>query len=189
MRIISAAKRVEFVSDRMSYIIVRARSCDVIILNAHAPKEDKIDDVEDRFSEELEQVFDKFSTYHTKILLGNFSDKVGREDVLKPTIGNESLHQISNDNGVRLVYFATSKNLIVKSAKFPHRNVHKFSWSSPDGKTHNQIDNILIDRRRHTSILDVRSFRPADCDTDHCLVVAKVRKRLPVSKHTKPSYG
>jgi hypothetical protein len=40
----------------------------------------------------------------------------------------------------------------------------------------------LIDRRRHSSILDVRSFRGADCDTDHSLVVAKVRERLAVSK-------
>jgi hypothetical protein len=38
-----------------------------------------------------------------KILLGDFSDKVGREDIFKPTIGNESLHEISNDNGVRVV--------------------------------------------------------------------------------------
>jgi hypothetical protein len=104
-----------------------------------------------------------------------------REDIFKPTIGNESLHQDSNDNGVRVVNFAT-KNLVVKSTMFPHRNIHKYIWTSPDGKTHNQIDHILIDRRRHSSILDVRSFRGTDCDTDHYLVVAKVRERLAVSK-------
>jgi hypothetical protein len=38
--------------------------------------------------------------YHMKILLGDFNAKVGREDIFKPTIGNESLHEISNDNGV-----------------------------------------------------------------------------------------
>jgi len=45
-----------------------------------------------------------------KILLGDFSAKVGRENSFKPTTGNENLHQDSNDNGVRIVNFATSKN-------------------------------------------------------------------------------
>jgi hypothetical protein len=44
-RIISAVKRVESVSDSMSYIILRGHWCDIIVLNVHAPKEDKIDDV------------------------------------------------------------------------------------------------------------------------------------------------
>jgi hypothetical protein len=42
-----------------------------------------------------------------KILLGDFNVKVGREDIFKPTIGNESLHITSNDYGVRIVNFAT----------------------------------------------------------------------------------
>jgi hypothetical protein len=53
-----------------------------------------------------------------KMLLGDFNAKVGREDTFKPTIENESLHEISNDNGVRIANFATSKNLTVKSTMF-----------------------------------------------------------------------
>jgi hypothetical protein len=49
-----------------------------------------------------------------EILLGDFSAKVGRKDIFKPTVGNKSLHEISNDNGVRVVNFATSMNLSQK---------------------------------------------------------------------------
>jgi hypothetical protein len=89
------------------------------------------------------------------ILLGDFNEKVGREDISKPTIGNESSLESSNDNGVRVVNIATSKNLVVKSTMFPHCSIHKYTWTSPDGQMHNQIDHILIDRRWHASILDV----------------------------------
>jgi hypothetical protein len=51
-RNMSAVKRAEFVSDRMSSIILRGRWCN-IILNVHAPTEYKIDDIKDRFYEEL----------------------------------------------------------------------------------------------------------------------------------------
>jgi hypothetical protein len=53
------------------------------VLNVRAPTEDKIDDIKDRFYEELEYVFDKFPKYHIKIMLGDFSVKVGREDTFQ----------------------------------------------------------------------------------------------------------
>jgi hypothetical protein len=59
------------------------------------------------------------------MLLGDFSGKVDKEDIFKPTIGNENLHKINNHNGVRAVNFATSKTLIVRSTMLPHRDVHK----------------------------------------------------------------
>jgi hypothetical protein len=117
-----------------------------------------------------------------KILLSDFNAKVGRKNIFKPTVRNESLHETSNDSGVSIVNFATSKNLVVKSTMFPHHKIHKYTWTSPEGNTHNQIDQVLIDRRQHSSILDVRPFRGVDCDTDHYLVVAKVRERLAVNK-------
>jgi hypothetical protein len=161
-------------------MVLRGSWCNIVVLNVHAPTEEKSDDSQDSFYEELEQVFDHF--HHMKILLGDFNAKLGRENTFKPMIGNESLREDSNDNGVRVVNFATSKNVVVKSTMFPHQNIHKYTWTSPDGKTDNQIYHVLIDRRWHSSILDVRSFRGADCDTDHYLVVAKVGERLTVIK-------
>ena len=107
--IASAVKRVELVSDRMSYAFLRGRWCNIIVLNVHEPCEVKSDDLKDSFYEELGKVFYQFPKYHKKIILGDFNAKVGRQNVFKPTIGNESLHQDSNNNGVRIINFATSK--------------------------------------------------------------------------------
>jgi len=56
-RIASAVKRVKFVSDRVSYIVLRGRWCNIVVLNVHAPSEEKSDELKDGFYEELEQVF------------------------------------------------------------------------------------------------------------------------------------
>jgi hypothetical protein len=85
---------------------MRGRWCNIIVLNVHAPSEEKSDDSKE-FYEEIAQDFNHFFKCHMKILLGDFNAKVGSGYIFKPTIGNESLHQVSNDNGVRIVNFAT----------------------------------------------------------------------------------
>jgi hypothetical protein len=73
-------------------------------------------------------VFDKFPKYYIKILLGDFNAKVGKEDIFKPKIWNESLHDNSSDKGIRVVNFARVKIMI-----FLHRNIHKLNWNSDKG--------------------------------------------------------
>jgi hypothetical protein len=72
----------------MSYIILRGRWWDITVLNVHTPTEDKRDDKKGSFCEELECVFNEILKYLMEILLGDFKDKVVREDIFKPTIGN-----------------------------------------------------------------------------------------------------
>jgi len=69
----------EFVSNRRtSYVVLRGRWCNIIVLDAHAPSEEKSDDSTDSFYEELEQVFDHVPKYRVKILLVDFNEKLGR---------------------------------------------------------------------------------------------------------------
>jgi hypothetical protein len=91
-------------------------------------------------------------------------------------------------NGVRVVNFANSKNLIVKSTTFPHCDIHKHTWTSSDDVTHNQSNHVSIDKRRHSNTLDVQSYGGADCDTDHSLVVTKLRERISVSKRARQKF-
>jgi len=46
-RIVSAVKRVEFVSDRMSYVVMSSRWFNIVVLNVHAPSKKKSDDSKD----------------------------------------------------------------------------------------------------------------------------------------------
>jgi hypothetical protein len=92
--------------------------CHIIVLNVHAPTEDKIDDMKDSLDEELQRVCDSFHKFHTKILSVYFGAEVGWEGISKPAIGNESIHEV-NGNGVRVVNFTTSKNPAVKVQSFP----------------------------------------------------------------------
>jgi hypothetical protein len=89
----------------------------MIVLNVHAPSEERSDDSEYSVYEEVRHVCHHFYKCHKKILLGDFIVKVGRENIFKPTIGNVSIHEDSNDNGVRIVKVATLKNLVVRSTR------------------------------------------------------------------------
>jgi hypothetical protein len=60
-------------------------------------------------------------------------------DIFKPTVWNESSQEISNDNEVRVVNLATTKNVVVKNTMFPHRNIHKHASTSPEGKKRNYV--------------------------------------------------
>jgi len=72
--------------------------------------------------------------------------------------------------------FATDDVMIIKATYFPHKNVHKETWQSPDGITNNQVDHV--DERHASSIMDVRSYRGVDCYWDYQLVQIKYQRKI-----------
>lgn len=166
------------INDRLCSIRIKGTFYNYTLFSCHAPTEASSDDEKDAYYDALERAFDACSRSDIKILLGDFNAKIGREDAYKPTIGSFSLHEESNENGKRVIDFAASRNLVVGSTLFPGRRIYKATWKSPDGVTHNQIDHILISSRHKSNLLSSRTYRGANVDSDHYLVISKIRARI-----------
>lgn len=169
------------VSERLVTIRIKAKFKNVTLICAHAPTEEKDDSTKEEFYDLLEETYDRCPKYDVKIILGDFNAKIGKESLFGSIVGEHSLHDNTSGNGLRLIDFAAGRNVIIASTRFPHLNIHKGTWRSPDQLTVNQIDHVAIDARHASSILDVRTFRGANIDSDHYLVVAQVRMRISMT--------
>jgi hypothetical protein len=78
-------------------------------MNVRTAWEDRSDDVKDCFYEALRRVLSSFIDTTWNFFWGDFNEKVGGKDILKPTIRNESSHEISDDTGATEINFVTSK--------------------------------------------------------------------------------
>ena len=109
------------------------------------------------------------------------SDVEGYERVMgKHVVGT------TNDNGEKLCDVCGMNDLVITATIFPHKEIHKQTWISPDRYTCNQIDHVLINRKFRTSVLDTRAIRSADIASDHHLVCTKLRlKEAPTRRRIR----
>lgn len=108
------------------------------------------------------------------------NDNIGRENAM----GRHGCGTI-NENRERLVDFCINNRCIIGGTIFPHRDIHKLSWRSPDGHTVNQIDHVIVNKKWQRSLLDVKVHRGADVGSDHHLVIAKIRLKLRATPKIK----
>ena len=166
------------INERMCVLRIRGRFHNYSLICVHAPTEDKDNKEKEAFYDMLEKVYETCPKFDIKICLGDYNAKVGKEAEASPNVGQHSLHDESNINGEYLVNYAVSQKMTIVGTEFPHRNILKATWRSPDGCTSNQIDHILIDSRHFNNILDVRSYRGANADSDHYILIGKTRCRI-----------
>ena len=88
-----------------------------------------------------------------------------------------------NENGERLCEFCEINGLVITGTLFPHKDIHKATWTSANGRVCNQIDHLLISGQWRSSVLDTRVQRGADVNSDHYLVKTRIKLRL--SRHKK----
>ncbi|XP_038106367.1 uncharacterized protein LOC119766064 [Culex quinquefasciatus] len=138
------------ISERMCKLRIRGRFFNYSIINVHCPHEEKSDDEKEAFYATLEEVYDGCPRQDVKVIIGDMNARFGREEMYRPTIGPESLHSVTNDNGQRCIDFAASRGMVVRSTYFPRKDIHKATWTSPDQRTKTQIDHLstVFNQRR-----------------------------------------
>jgi hypothetical protein len=87
------------------------------------------------------------------------------------------------------INFSCSKNMVVASTLFSHKDIHEITWRSPDEQTFNQIDHLLIDARHVCNIMDVKTFRGAHIDSDRYILISKIRSQISNARKTYGSYA
>jgi hypothetical protein len=133
----------------------------------------------------LERMYKQCPSGDIEIILGDMNAKVGKEIWTGTAVGTYGPHDESNENGTRLINYAIHQGMVIWGTLFPHRNIHKGIWHGPDNRTVNQIDHVLIDQQHCSNLLDVRSHRGANADSDHYLLIVKLRCHIAQRNNTQ----
>ena len=176
------------ISNRL-IIRLRATPFNITVVQAYAPTTDYDDEKIEGFYEELQEVLDQIPKEDILIVQGDWNAKVGKDACknCKYTRGLYSNNE-TNERGLRLLEFASLNDLKLANTFGPHKASRRWTWNSPNGKHHNQIDYIMIKRRFQTSVnITKTSFPRADIGSDHNLVM--ITFKLLLKKVSKQGHS
>lgn len=177
------------VSERIISARFHSRIKKVSIIQCYAPTEVAEDLAKDEFYEQLTSTLMNTPRSDIVILMGDFNAKIGttiNNQQYRGIIGAHGMDTATNNNGERLTGICMEHSLSVGGTLFPHKEIHKYTWTSPDGRTRNQIDHICISKKWRSSLRDVRTRRGADIGSDHMLVTGDIRIRLSSQPNNNP---
>ena len=144
----------------------------------YAPIQEAEEESKEIFYDEVQIILNNTPKHDMLIVLGDCNIKVDEEQIYENVAGKYSLHVHTNNNGKRLFHPAEANQLIIASTFFDHKRIHKATWTPPDGRITNQIDHVLVNKCKRSNILDVRSFRGANCDSDRMLVGVRIKQKI-----------
>lgn len=195
--VIESVKDFKAYSDRLATLTIKITNKFYIIINAHAPTNVKNTTDKksvDEFWDLLDQVMAKCNKNHTKILLGDFNAKLGKEKRFRDIVGKWPAHNRTTENGRRLVQLCRNHSLISKSTCFKRSPKRLRTWKHPDWKRgEHQLDHVCMDKDTHREIYNVRVMRGLEVDSDHYLIEIKIkmtpqRKKKSTPKKPKKCY-
>lgn len=103
-------------NDRFNKLRVRSKYFNIKLFSVHAPTGEKEVEIKDAFHDKLEEVYNITPRNDMKIILGNLNAKIGQEEEFTPYICKESMHNESNENGLKATVSSIRANMKISSA-------------------------------------------------------------------------
>ena len=133
------------------------------------------DDMKEEWYDQLQAAVSKVPQHDVLLIMGDMnvktiSDNTDRERAM----GREGCG-IINDNAEKFTNFCINNNCVIGGTIFQHKEIHKLTWKSSDGRTVNQIDHAVINNKWRSSLKDVHTCRGTDAGSDHYLVVSRLK--------------
>ena len=168
-----------------SLFVSKANHSVVTVIQIYAPTTNAEEAKVEEFYEDLQDLLELTPKKDVLFIIGDWNAKVGSQEI-PGVIGKFGLG-VQNEAGQRLREFCQENTQVIANTIFQQHKRWFYTWTSPDGQYQNQIDYILCSWRQRSSIQSAKTRPGADCDSDHQLLIAKLRFKLKkVGKTTRP---
>jgi endonuclease/exonuclease/phosphatase family metal-dependent hydrolase len=174
------------INERLAKMRLAAKPANISIIAVYAPTNSTTDSDKDEFYAALDREVAQIPANDYLVVAGDFNAQLGPPIKGRKETGPNTLGHLCG-NGERLLDLATNYHLLIANTVFRHKRRHLQTWISPDGKTRNQIDHILIRKRWQNSLIDARSFWGTDAITDHALLSVKIKIKPQSRKRPTPN--
>ena len=166
------------VSSRLIKIRMREKHVNMTILQCYSSTNDKKDEIKDLFYEQLQVEVEITPRHDMLVFMSDLNSKVGSDNTRNERVMEKHGCGLMNEFGAKLLEFCNKNNLIVGGTLFPHWDIHKLKWYSPNNRNRNQIDHSLINGTWRRSLMDVKVKKIANVSSDYHLVVALIQLKL-----------
>lgn len=170
------------ISDRILVVKLNTKPQPTVLIQVYAPTLNQDDSEHEDFYDKLQAIVESVKSHEVCMIMGDFNAKIGEGRDPDHGVGQFGLG-VRNSNGDRLAEFCHINEMVITNTLFNHHKRNRYTWISPDGQVKNQIDFILISRKMKASVLDSKTRPGPDADSDHNLVVAKIRLKAHSKKN------
>ena len=122
----------------------------ITVIQAYAPTSTAEKAKVEWFYEDLQDLLELTQEKDVLFIIGNWNARVESQET--PGITGKFGLGVQNEAGQRLIQFCQENALVIANTLFQQHKRRLYTWRSPDGQHHNQIDYILCSQRWRNSI-------------------------------------